>query len=74
MANNLTDARRSLTRAKESANKRLEELEIERQEVKVAIKSLNAALKVLARTSGSVNPSPPPTARNKTEGQDSKQT
>jgi len=74
MANNLTDARRSLTRAKESANKRLEELEIERQDVKASIKSLDAALKVLARTSGNLKPPPQPTACNKTEGQDSKQT
>lgn len=52
MANNLTDARRSLTRAKEAAIKRLAELDAERHEVKASIKSLNAALKVLSRSAG----------------------
>ena len=50
MANNLNDARRSLERAKELANKRLIELDIERREIKSSLKSLDAALKVLDRS------------------------
>jgi hypothetical protein len=50
MANNLNDARRSLERAKELANKRLLELDIERREIKSSLKSLDAALKVLDRS------------------------
>ncbi len=49
MANKLTDAHRSLVRAKEAAKKRLEELDDERREVKASIKSLEAALKALSR-------------------------
>ena len=51
MAKHLSDARRSLLRAKEAANKRLEELEAERREVKASLKSLDAALKLFARSS-----------------------
>lgn len=43
----LADARRSLVRAKEAAQQRLVQLENERREVKVSIKSLDAALKAL---------------------------
>ena len=50
MANNLNDARRSLERAKELANKRLLALDIERHEIKSSLKSLDAALKVLDRS------------------------
>lgn len=55
MANNLNDARRSLERAKELAKKRLLELDAERREIKSSLKSLDAALKVLARSSGSTS-------------------
>jgi hypothetical protein len=47
MANKLTDARRSLIRAQEAAQKRLEEIENERREIKASLKSLDAALKAL---------------------------
>jgi chromosome segregation ATPase len=47
MANKLADARRSLTRAQESAKKRLEELDNERREIRASLKSLDAALKAL---------------------------
>jgi chromosome segregation ATPase len=49
MANKLADARRSLIRAQESAQKRLEELENERREIKASLKSLDAALKALGK-------------------------
>jgi chromosome segregation ATPase len=49
MANKLTDAHRSLVRAKEAAKKRLEELDDERREIRASIKSLEAALKALGR-------------------------
>lgn len=55
MANNLNDARRSLERAKELAKKRLLELDAERREIKSSLKSLDAALKVLARSSGPIS-------------------
>ena len=50
MANKLADARRSLTRAQESAKKRLEELDNERRETKASLKSLDAALKALGKS------------------------
>ena len=49
MANRLADAHRSLIRAAESAQKRLEELEDERREIKASLKSLDAALKALGK-------------------------
>ena len=49
MANKLTDAHRSLVRAKEAAKKRLEELDDERREIRASLKSLEAALKALSR-------------------------
>ncbi len=49
MADKLTDARRSLIRAQESARKRLEELDHERSEIRDSLKSLAAALKALGR-------------------------
>ena len=51
MANNLADAHRSLVRAHESAKKRLADLDAERREVKTSIKSLDAALKALEKSS-----------------------
>ena len=51
MANKLADARRSLIRAQESAQKRLEELDNERHEIKASLKSLDAALKALGKPS-----------------------
>ena len=49
MANKLADARRSLARAKDAAKKRLEELDVERREIKASLKSLDAAMKALGR-------------------------
>jgi len=43
----LADARRSIVRAKEAAQERLLQIESERREIKVTIKSLDAALKAL---------------------------
>ena len=43
----LSDARRSLLRAKESAKKRLQQLDAERREIKSSLKSLDLALKAL---------------------------
>lgn len=43
----INDARRSLVRAKESAEARLVELEDERRETKSTIKSLDAAIRTL---------------------------
>ena len=51
MANKLADARRSLVRAQESAKKRLEDLEDERREIKASLKSVDAALKALEKSS-----------------------
>ena len=51
MANKLADARRSLVRAQESARKRLADLDAERREIKASIKSLDAALKALEKSS-----------------------
>ncbi|MEZ6097843.1 MAG: hypothetical protein R3E01_02615 [Pirellulaceae bacterium] len=59
MANKLTDAHRSLVRAKEAAKKRLEELDDERREIKASIKSLEAALKALGRQNRRPAISPP---------------
>ena len=47
MSNKLSDARRSLIRAKESAQARLQQLENERREIKASLKSLDAALKAI---------------------------
>ncbi len=47
MAHKLNDARRSLMRAKEAAEARLQEIEHERREIKASIKSLDAAMKAL---------------------------
>ena len=53
MANKLADARRSLIRAKESAQERLQELENERREIRASLKSLDAALRALGRSNRS---------------------
>ncbi len=50
MPKNLNEARRSLERAKESAQKRLLELENERRDIKASVKSLDAALRALSRS------------------------
>lgn len=47
MANKIADARRSLIRAKESAEQRLVEINKERREIRASLKSLDAALKAL---------------------------
>jgi chromosome segregation ATPase len=49
MTNKLTDARKSLERAKEAALIRLHQLDEERKEIKASIKSLDAALKALKK-------------------------
>ena len=63
MAKELTGARRSLERAKESAQARLQQLEQERREIKASLKSLDAALKALGipdrKTQESKASSPP---------------
>jgi len=68
MAKHLSDARRSLVRAKEAANKRLEELEAERREVKASLKSLDAALKLFARSSGTTQKVHPAVGQDKQDG------
>lgn len=50
MANKFADARRSLLRAKEAAQARLQAIEDERSEIKESLKSLEAALKALGRS------------------------
>jgi hypothetical protein len=47
MANKIADARRSLIRAKESAEQRLVELDKERREIRASLRSLDAAIKAL---------------------------
>lgn len=51
MSYKLADARRSLVRAQEAAKKRLADLDAERREIKASIKSLDAALKALEKSS-----------------------
>ena len=51
MANKITDARRSLIRAKEAAEQRIVVIENERREIRASLKSLDAALKALGRSS-----------------------
>lgn len=47
MADKLSDARRSLEKAKESAQRRLTDIETERREIKASLKSLDAAIRAL---------------------------
>ena len=47
MAHKLNDALRSLVRAKEAAEARLQEIEHERREIKASLRSLDAAMKAL---------------------------
>jgi prefoldin subunit 5 len=49
MASKLDDARKSLIRAQEATNRRLDELDDERREIKASMKSLEAALKALEK-------------------------
>jgi len=65
MANKLSDVRRSLTRAKESAETRLLELDNERREIKSAVRSLDAALKALSRKTGETAAGPRSTVQHK---------
>jgi len=51
MANKLADARQSLLRAREAAQKRLEELDHERRETRASLKSLDAAIAALDKSS-----------------------
>jgi len=50
MATKIADARRSLIRAKESAEQRLVEIDEERREIRASLKSLDAAIKALGRS------------------------
>lgn len=50
MANKMTDARRSLVRAKQAAQQRLDALEDEKAEIKGTLRCLEAALKALSKT------------------------
>lgn len=54
------DPRQSLLAAKETAKRRLEQLEVERREIKSSLKSLDAALKALARPRRAIGASPRP--------------
>ena len=49
----LNDARRALQRAKDSAKKRLEQIDHERRELKASLKSLDAAMRALEGPRGS---------------------
>ena len=65
MTSKLTDARRSLVRAKQAAQERLQQLDAERRETRASIKSLDAALKALNKSKGqrsntSTGPQNPP--------------
>ena len=61
----LNDARRSLQRAKESANKRLQELDEERREIRASLKSLDAALRALGSSDGKKQQKRSPDAMSK---------
>ena len=50
MANKLADARQSLIRARTAAEKRLQELDNERREIRASLKSLDAALRALGKS------------------------
>lgn len=50
MANKLAGVRQSLIRAREAAQKRLEELDDERREIRASLKSLGAALAALEKS------------------------
>lgn len=52
MTSKLTDARRSLVRAKQAAQERLQQIDAERREMRASIKSLDAALKALDKSKG----------------------
>ena len=54
VGNKLDDARRSLQRAKEATNRRLREIESERNELKATLKSLDAAIRALGRPKASI--------------------
>ena len=62
MSAKFTDAVRSLERARESAKRRLDELDQERTDIKASLKSLDAALKTLqvtdTRSSGPAKQAP----------------
>ena len=78
----LDEARRSLQRAKDSAKKRLEQIDLERRELKASLKSLDAAMRALGgpkpsrrdseRSIGSVAP-PPVVDPGLLEGQNDEQ-
>ena len=59
MANKIADARRSLIRAKESAEQRLVEIDEERREIRTSLKSLDAAIKALGRSNKCVTSTAP---------------
>ena len=69
MAHKLNDARRSLMRAKEAAEARLQEIEQERREIKASLKSLDAAMKALNGPKGRKSPQNRSIIGNETAGQ-----
>ena len=69
MAHKLNDARRSLVRAKEAAEARLQEIEDERREIKASLKSLDAAMKALNGPSGRTSLRKRSNTRNEGAGQ-----
>jgi chromosome segregation ATPase len=73
MAHKLNDARRSLMRAKEAAEARLQEIEQERREIKASLKSLDAAMKALNGPKGRTSPQNRSVIGNTTAGQGPKQ-
>ena len=69
MAHKLNDARRSLVRAKEAAEARLQEIEHERREIKASLKSLDAAMKALNGPSRRTAPRKRSTTSSEAAGQ-----
>ncbi|MCA9196007.1 MAG: hypothetical protein KDA87_00655 [Planctomycetales bacterium] len=71
MTGKLTEAQRSLVRARQAAQERLEQIDNERREIRASIRSLNAALKALTKPKRRRRPTAanelPPDAVNPTE-------
>ena len=71
MTGKLTEAQRSLVRARQAAQERLEQIDAERREIRASIRSLNAALKALTKTKRQRRPTTakelPPDAANSSE-------
>ena len=73
MAHKLNDARRSLMRAKEAAEARLQEIENERREIKASLKSLAAAIKALNGPKTRTRPQSRSITGNELSGPDAEQ-